>query len=78
MKSTANEDVEFLGIEIIGVNNDMCIQSLKTNYFNPFFEQLGMKALKYEIIIIFGDFNINLLQNNARSVSFCDNITNHI
>ena len=33
-----------------------------------------MKALKFENIIVCGDFNINLLQNNTISISFCDNI----
>ena len=59
MKTTANEDVEFLGIEIIGVNNDklliICVYNPhKTNGLNPFFEQLRMKVLKYENINVCG------------------------
>ena len=90
MNSDINDNVEFLGVEVKGKNSNKCLilcvyNPHKTNNLQPFFNKIHDVAIRYDKIIVCGDFNVNLLLNGPAVQSFKNNaiscglhIINHI
>ena len=79
LKSTAKEAVEYIGVEISGHDNTKCVlicvyNPSRLNDLSCLFAKLAQISLQYEKIIVCGDFNINLLNNDPKARLFIDNI----
>lgn len=78
LKSSINNPIEFLGVEVQGSNNNKCLiiavyNPSRNNNLEIFFEQLRNICLVYENIVVCGDFNIDILRNDLKAQQFTDN-----
>ena len=79
MISDDDDNVEFMGVEIKAKTPQKCLlvcvyNPHKTNNIQPFFEKLSDIVIKYDKIVVCGDFNINLLYNGPSIKAFKNNI----
>ena len=82
LKSSFDSAVEYLGIEVRGRCNSKCLivcvyNPTATNNLENFFEDLLSFSLKYENLIVCGDFNINLLRGDLRALRFVETISSY-
>ena len=79
-KSTAEEAVEYMGVELSGNDNSKCMlicvyNPSRSNNLENLFAKLADIALQYEKIVVCGDFNINLLNDDHKARMFLNSIT---
>ena len=79
LKSTFDEAVEYIGVEISGHDDTKCLlicvyNPNRSNDLSSFFSKLAQISLQYEKTIVCGDFNINLLNVDSKAKMFLDSI----
>lgn len=74
--SKSTDVVEFLNVEIFDNNTKILVSCVynpnRCHSLEPYFTDLTNKIIEYDFYIVCGDFNVNLLRNDAATVNFYD------
>uniref|UniRef100_W8B6W6 Putative RNA-directed DNA polymerase from transposon X-element n=3 Tax=Ceratitis capitata TaxID=7213 RepID=W8B6W6_CERCA len=79
LSKSADSDIEYLIVEVSHKKFQTVVSCVynphRTNVVKPFFDVISLYVVKYNSVIVCGDFNVNLLVNDSYTNNLLDNLS---